>query len=78
VSAPTGEGVTHPSIDDLLRRLVRRGTEEAEEQERRLETARIELAAEKEFDVTIVNASVQDAAEQLVKLVRSSSTTGKS
>jgi guanylate kinase len=67
-----------PSWDELVRRLVGRGTEEAEEQERRLETARIELAAEKEFDVTIVNASVQDAAKQLVKLVRSPSTTGKS
>jgi guanylate kinase len=67
-----------PSWDELVRRLVGRGTEEAEEQERRLETARIELAAEKEFGVTIVNASVQDAAKQLVKLVRSPSTTGKS
>jgi guanylate kinase len=67
-----------PSWDELVRRLVGRGTEDAEEQERRLETARIELAAEKEFDVTIVNGTVQDAAKQLVKLVRSSPTTGKS
>jgi len=67
-----------PSWDELVRRLVGRGTETAEEQERRLETARIELAAEKEFDVTIVNASVRDAAGQLVKLIRSSPTTGKS
>lgn len=67
-----------PSWDELVRRLVGRGTEDAEERERRLETARVELAAEKEFDVTIVNASVQEAADQLVKLVRSSTTTGKS
>jgi guanylate kinase len=67
-----------PSWDELVRRLVGRGTEDPEEQERRLETARIELAAEKEFDVTIVNGTVQDAAKQLVKLVRSSPTTGKS
>ena len=67
-----------PSWEELVRRLVGRGTEDSEEQERRLETARIELAAEKEFDITIVNGSVQDAAQQLVKLVRSSPTSGKS
>lgn len=67
-----------PSWDELVRRLVGRGTEDAEERERRLDSARVELAAEKEFDVTIVNASVRDAADQLVKLVRSPTTTGKS
>lgn len=67
-----------PSWEELVRRLIGRGTEDAEEQQRRLETARIELAAEKEFDITIVNGSVQDAAQQLVKLVRSPPTSGKS
>jgi guanylate kinase len=62
-----------PSWDELVRRLVGRGTETAEERERRLDTARLELAAEKEFDVTIVNDSVRDAADQLVKLIRSPS-----
>lgn len=42
------------------------------------ETAVLELAAEKEFDVTIVNASVREAADQLVKLIRSPSISGKS
>src|SRR6266508_5646360 len=42
-----------PSWDELVRRLVGRGTETAEERERRLETATLELAAEKEFDVAI-------------------------
>jgi guanylate kinase len=59
-----------PSWDELVRRLVGRGTETAEERERRLQTATLELAAEKEFDVTIVNASVREAADQLVKLIR--------
>jgi guanylate kinase len=67
-----------PSWDELVRRLVGRGTETAEERERRLETATLELAAEKEFDVTIVNASVREAADQLVKLIRSPSISGKS
>ncbi|RII43139.1 guanylate kinase [Galactobacter valiniphilus] len=56
-----------PSWDELVRRLVGRGTESAEEQQRRLETARIELAAESEFDVTIVNDDVRRAAEALVR-----------
>jgi guanylate kinase len=67
-----------PTWDELVRRLVGRGTETQEERERRLETAVLELAAEKEFDVTIVNASVREAADQLVKLIRSPSISGKS
>lgn len=58
-----------PSWEELVRRLVGRGTESEEERERRLETARVELAAESEFDVTIVNREVHDAAEQLVTLM---------
>jgi len=58
-----------PSWDELVRRLVGRGTEGEAERERRLETARAELAAESEFDVTIVNHEVHDAAEQLVTLM---------
>jgi len=58
-----------PSWDELVRRLVGRGTETEEERERRLGTAREELAAEPEFDVTIVNHEVHAAAEQLVALM---------
>jgi guanylate kinase len=58
-----------PSWDELVRRLVGRGTESAEERERRLATARLELAAEAEFDVTIVNTRIHDAAEELVALM---------
>lgn len=59
-----------PSWDELVRRLVGRGTEDAAERERRLATAREELAAEAEFDVTIVNREVHEAAEELVALMR--------
>ena len=34
-----------PSCDEIVRRLVGRGTETAEERERRLKTAKVELAA---------------------------------
>ncbi|MFN8081824.1 MAG: guanylate kinase [Kineosporiaceae bacterium] len=56
-----------PSWDELVRRLVGRGTEDAAERERRLATAREELAAESEFDLTIVNHDVHQAADQLVE-----------
>jgi guanylate kinase len=58
-----------PSWDELVRRLVGRGTETEEERERRLETARVELAAESEFDVTVVNHEVHAAAAELVALM---------
>lgn len=58
-----------PSWEELVRRLVGRGTETEEERERRLATAREELAAENEFDVTIVNHEVHAAAEELVSLM---------
>lgn len=59
-----------PSWDELVRRLVGRGTESEEEREARLDTARHELAAQPEFDVTIVNDNVQRASEELVSLIR--------
>ena len=58
-----------PSWEELVRRLVGRGTARVAERERRHETARAELAAESEFDVTIVNHEVHAAAEQLVTLM---------
>ena len=58
-----------PSWEELLRRLVGRGTEDAEERERRLTSARVELAAAAEFDHTIVNDDVHRATDELVALM---------
>ncbi|MEI2827257.1 MAG: guanylate kinase [Dermatophilaceae bacterium] len=60
-----------PSWDELVRRLVGRGTEDADEQAVRLETARRELAAATEFDVVITNDDVRRASEELVSLMSS-------
>src|SRR5262245_43852213 len=49
-----------PDWDELVRRLTGRGTEPAKVIERRLDAARVELAAESEFDTTLVNTSVED------------------
>lgn len=62
-----------PSWDELVRRLTGRGTEDAAEQDRRLTTARAELAAQDEFDVTVVNADVPTAAREVVHLMPTSS-----
>lgn len=59
-----------PSWDELVRRLVGRGTETVEQRERRLETARRELAAATEFDHVIVNGEVGQAVADLVALAR--------
>ncbi|MEU2716408.1 guanylate kinase [Streptomyces sp. NPDC007205] len=58
-----------PSWEELVRRLTGRGTEPPEVIERRLEAARTELAAEPEFDTTLVNTSVEDVARELLALV---------
>lgn len=62
-----------PTMDELERRLVGRGTEDAEERARRLRTAQVEMAAEGEFDHVIVNGDVATATAELVDLLRSGS-----
>ncbi|OCG75710.1 guanylate kinase [Microbacterium sediminis] len=57
-----------PSWDELVQRLVGRGTEDEEERARRLRTARVELAAQGEFDFFVVNDDVAEAARQVVEL----------
>ncbi|MFJ2740989.1 guanylate kinase [Streptomyces sp. NPDC087440] len=58
-----------PNWDELVRRLTGRGTESPEVIERRLAAAKIELAAESEFDTTLVNTSVEDVARELLTLM---------
>jgi guanylate kinase len=59
-----------PSWDELVQRLVGRGTEGDEERARRLRTAKVELAAQHEFDFGVVNDDVDRAAEEVVSLTR--------
>ncbi|WP_314647460.1 guanylate kinase [uncultured Microbacterium sp.] len=61
-----------PSWDELVHRLIGRGTEDAEERARRLRTAKVELAAQNEFDHLIVNEDVAAAADEVVELSSSS------
>ena len=59
-----------PSWEELRRRLVGRGTESAAQRERRLETAKAEMAAKDEFDHVIVNREIGQAVQDLVALLR--------
>lgn len=58
-----------PSWADLESRLRGRGTETPEAIERRLTTARTEMAAQDEFDHVVVNSRVDQAADELVSLL---------
>jgi guanylate kinase len=58
-----------PSWDELVRRLVGRGTEPPDVVERRLAAAREELAAEPEFDVTLVNTTVNEVCDRLLAVM---------
>ena len=58
-----------PSWDVLVQRLTGRGTDTEDVVARRLETARVELAAQDEFDTVIVNEDVSRACDELVSLL---------
>jgi guanylate kinase len=58
-----------PTWEELVRRLIGRGTESSEEQQRRLDTAKVELAAQDEFDARVVNTEVSEAAREVVELM---------
>jgi guanylate kinase len=54
---------------ELARRLTARGTEPPDVIERRLDMARQEMEAGREFDITLVNTSVKEVCQQLVTLM---------
>lgn len=63
-----------PSWEVLVERLQGRRTESEDVIARRLATARVELAAEGEFDHTVVNASVDEAAQRILGLLEAGPT----
>ncbi len=58
-----------PTWAELARRLEARGTEADADLQRRLATAREELAAKAEFDVAVVNDDMRSVVAALVKLL---------
>lgn len=61
--------IAPPNWAELVNRLVGRGTETAEQRERRLRTAQVELAAADEFDHVVVNDDLGRAVDDLVSLL---------
>jgi guanylate kinase len=58
-----------PSLEELRRRLVGRGTEDAEAIDRRMKTAELELAHKMEYDKQLVNDDLDAATDELVAFV---------
>jgi guanylate kinase len=58
-----------PSWEALEARLIGRGTETPEVIQRRLTTARTELAAQDDFDEVVVNSQLETACAELVSLL---------
>ena len=58
-----------PSLEELTRRLQQRNTESEKSFEQRLAKAESEMAYEKEFDVTLVNANLDDALRKAEALI---------
>jgi len=58
-----------PSWADLEARLAGRGTETPDVMRRRLDTARVEMAAQKDFDRIVVNRRLESACAELVSLL---------
>ncbi len=76
MKAAMPEGVTvflaPPSMEELERRLRHRGTETGAAFARRLQTAREEMAARDEFDITVISDEPRAVAGRLVELLVSS------
>lgn len=58
-----------PSWEELERRLVGRGTEEPAQRQRRLETAKTEMAAKAEFSVVVTNDNLDSTVERLADIM---------
>lgn len=59
-----------PSLDELERRLRRRGTETEAQVRRRLGNAAAEMGAEGEFDLTVVNDDLDRAAAEVAQAIQ--------
>jgi guanylate kinase len=63
--------IAPPTRDALRARLVGRGTDDAAQIDARLRTADAELGAQDEFAHVVVNDRLEDAVEELTRIVRS-------
>jgi guanylate kinase len=62
--------IAPPSVDALRARLIGRGTDHPEQIDERLRTAEREREAQPEFAHVVVNDRLEDATDELVRVVR--------
>lgn len=60
-----------PSIEALADRLRRRATETEKSLQQRLDRARLEMSLQDKFDAVVVNANLEEAVSETLKLVHS-------
>ena len=63
--------LTPPTVDELVRRLVSRGTETAEVIRERMARAKEESAYMKEYDYVVINDDLDECVENVHQLIRS-------
>ena len=68
--------IAPPSLDALRARLVGRGTDDAAQVEQRLQVAETELAAQDEFAHVVVNDRLEEAVDELVRIVHEALSAG--
>ena len=66
----TGIFILPPSIDELERRMQKRGQDSAEVIRRRMAVARDEISHSPEFDYAIINKGFDEASQDLVAIIR--------
>ena len=66
----TGIFILPPSIDELERRMQKRGQDSAEVIRRRMAVARDEISHSPEFDYAIINKDFDEASQDLVAIIR--------
>lgn len=62
--------ISPPSVDELRRRLRKRGTESEEVIEKRVSQAERELSFASEYDYNIVNGALEDAIDDFFAVIR--------
>ncbi len=62
--------VAPPSMEELARRLLGRGTEKGERLSSRLEAARKEMREGRNYDYWVINEELDEAAEDILAIVR--------
>ena len=62
--------VMPPSIEDLYKRLEKRGTDSEKKIQKRLEKAKYEMRFANKFDHTIINENLEQALKKAEEIVR--------